>query len=784
MKFLALILTYILCINAFAVGPIGVTGQNQSPAKFPSVIKAPNNQVTDLGASSVLVETGNQNLLANPSFEHSTFNTGWTCTGITPVVETTVVAPGSKKAMKLTPSAATFECYQDSSIGAAQAASVQFLAMIRAKAALTAGTLKVCARQAGVTSTTLCNSNIDDTFNFRKMPFTGSTTSNGISIAGTSATGTIYLDDAFVGAVDLKQDVDRSRWVGSLNYASTLNCIWTSAATSYANFTADTDCATPTVAGNVRAPSTKIPGFVLPAGSPAGEYVIVLRGAVTGNANYASVRMSDGTINTTAGSTFGSAAVYPSITFRLSEPTALAADTTVQVQAKSTASSLSIVADTTNISELTFDVYYYPSSAGSVYSSTNADTDWADCGITPSHSNWQGFGTPSAISLQCKRDRGELVMKGKFNPGVTTAAEGRIPLPIWNGTQLVTANTTKIPSIQIAIGTIVRSTAISAGNGGQAVVFAEPSVGYFTYGFLNPSNGGLTKLNANVFFTSGDVASFTIRLPIEGWDNSNVIIGQFNGLESCASTMSCIDTVSAKVSATGVVSDETFDWISGNASVASAIYTFTFNAGVFTVSPNCWINGNQSTGAIVGQAYNSSSTGVTAVTFASSTGAGTAGAFTLYCQRTGVDAVFKTARAVASDASIATPGITKMKACYFSFGGTSATAATPTECTTASCVEVEDTCNMVASAPVRNSAGDYTFTVANGIFAPNAIWQIDSTGYSASNQVRECHQYNDTVNRTWSANSSGGGGVRFWCGSVVGGALDGAIRIRIEGQAP
>jgi hypothetical protein len=43
---------------------------------------------------------------------------------------------------------------------------------------------------------------------------------------------------------------------------------------------------------------------------------------------------------------------------------------------------------------------------------------------------------------------------------------------------------------------------------------------------------------------------------------------------------------SAKVGSTGVVSDESFDWINGNLTSSSAMIC-TFNSGIFSVAPNC-----------------------------------------------------------------------------------------------------------------------------------------------------------------------------------------------------
>jgi hypothetical protein len=81
----------------------------------------------------------------------------------------------------------------------------------------------------------------------------------------------LYFGEAFsVGAVAQAYDF------GSLTYAATANCIWSGASSSATPpaINEDTDCPTPSVTGRIAAPSTKIPAFVIPAGSPSGVYKI------------------------------------------------------------------------------------------------------------------------------------------------------------------------------------------------------------------------------------------------------------------------------------------------------------------------------------------------------------------------------------------------------------------------------------------------------------------------------------------------------------------------------
>jgi hypothetical protein len=209
MKILALIVALFFAVNSIAVAPYGFRGQNQTAVQYSNVLQFPNSQVTKLAGINSLVETGNKNILLNPDFENNTFNSSWTATTVTPAVETTTVISG-KKSVIMTPSAQTFTFVQDSTLYASNfQGSTQLLAMVWVRTNQTG--IKVCSRNDGVTSTTNCLTvapQSPSVWQLIKVPFISSSTSNGISIeASTSITGNVYIDDAFVGAVDLKTDV-------------------------------------------------------------------------------------------------------------------------------------------------------------------------------------------------------------------------------------------------------------------------------------------------------------------------------------------------------------------------------------------------------------------------------------------------------------------------------------------------------------------------------------------------------------------------------------------------
>jgi hypothetical protein len=185
-----------------------ISGKAQNKTAVTSEeIQFPNNLLTETGTNKYLSESGNKNILDNPSFEHSTFSTSWTNSAGTFTQETSIVIDG-KASAKLVLAAQTMSLTQSSTLYEAQFADgVQGLVMVRIKSDIA---LSVCSIQAGTVSTTNCVvTNTDSKWGLYKVPFILGATSNGVSIASSgSVTGTVYIDDAFVGAVDLKQDIN------------------------------------------------------------------------------------------------------------------------------------------------------------------------------------------------------------------------------------------------------------------------------------------------------------------------------------------------------------------------------------------------------------------------------------------------------------------------------------------------------------------------------------------------------------------------------------------------
>ncbi|MCS6281477.1 MAG: hypothetical protein HUM72_12665 [Dolichospermum sp.] len=170
-------------------------------------VQVANNQITQTATNKHRIEIGNTNILTNPSFEHSTFSNGWTNSAGT-FTEETVLEIDGLKAAKLVLAAQTMSLTQSSTLYQSQFSDgIQGLVSVRIKSNIA---LKLCVIQAGVVSTTLCNDVLSNNkWAVYRVPFILGATSNGISIASSGAvSGTVYIDDAFLGAINQFNGLD------------------------------------------------------------------------------------------------------------------------------------------------------------------------------------------------------------------------------------------------------------------------------------------------------------------------------------------------------------------------------------------------------------------------------------------------------------------------------------------------------------------------------------------------------------------------------------------------
>jgi hypothetical protein len=594
-------------------------------------IQVPNNLLTQVDTNKHLNETGNKNILINPSFEHSTFSTGWTNSAGT-FTEDTIVEIDGLKAAKLVLSSQTMSLSQSSTLYASQFADgVQGLASVRVKSDVA---LKVCSIQAGTVSTSNCvDVQANNKWGLYKVPFILGATSNGISIASSGAvSGTVYIDDAFVGAVDLSATQSFDTTCDTIACQTTFSVRITSGALAQNE-------SVNWINGNCVA-------------SPVGTY--------TCNYNSGIFTDAPNCVATTNGGSGGVIARFSTetnsqIAVNLRTDSGLAATEGFELICQKQG------ADYTAAIQAQKD---FQKSKISSYSSTNADTDIAP--YTPTVTTASGTMTNYTATGSWYRDGQFLIGSANIT---FTGAPGTWQSPFVTIPSGLQIDTSKILNGAMLGDVSVRST----GEFPVGVVYSQSSTLIGVTSAAVTSHAGSVPIVefalSNTFpvtFASGHSIKINYKVPIVGWQNSNIIIGQFNGLESCTNSYECTDVFSASVgSTTGPVSQENIDWISGNATVTdTSLFTLTFKTGLFTQTPNCAVQlvNNDNTVSVTSKIVSNSSTSISVRTGFSNTGSGFTKSsdipFYIICQKQGVDYIGKTAKAVASDQNTRTPSVT------------------------------------------------------------------------------------------------------------------------------
>jgi hypothetical protein len=234
---------------------------------------------------------------------------------------------------------------------------------------------------------------------------------------------------------------------------------------------------------------------------------------------------------------------------------------------------------------------------------TGAVGPWID--YTPT---FQGLGTVTVIDARYRVVGSSIELNVAFTSGTTTATELRVGLP--SGFSTDTGSTTNV-----VVGNFIKGIG-TLGAIKRDVVIAPDAVNYVLFASgeyaiaANPSIG----LNGNAILGLGDRASFFATVPIAGLNSRVSLYSQ-----QCRRPSDCENVLSAKVSSTGVVSDENLDWVNGDCVFSSGSYVCTFNSGIFSVTPNCSITSGSGGSATYGR-LNSTATSSSQVGFILTTG--------------------------------------------------------------------------------------------------------------------------------------------------------------------
>ena len=697
MKLLSYLFTLFFAFNALAVAPYGIKGQQQAPTLYSNVHQFPNNQVTNLGGINALVESGNSNILSNPSFEHSIFSTDWSFSGTSSFFEDVTRVLNGKKSSGILAVSTSFALVQDSTLYASQfAGQVQGIATVRIKANTGATNIKVCSRQAGVTSTTNCVDVVaNDTWGLYKVPFILGATSNGISIASTgNTTSVVYIDDAFVGVTDIAQvsnniSVQSSYLVQTATFSNaTITGTQTytegSGIYSYASgiYTA-LKPAVVTITASLQATSASVAPQIFKNATVIGASDSVNSATFVASASASftvttgdTFRVANGSSNASSSQKITvSATEYLTIS-TYSSPVTINADKIGEIihTTNSIAPQGFISALNKSIGQTGSGATYTGQTYFALYEHL-----WSIAGLTTTAGDVYRISSAKGASASADFAANKIITvdyetNAPFIRGKASAAG-------------VGAYTDSENKDHFHIGGDRRATAFPYSSGAP-------------YGRTSTSNGvvstqGGTEVSSlahtsSIGGTEAKPKNVSLNIFIRYAGDTQLITGQFNGLQTCTDTLACTDTFSAKITGGGIVSGENVDWISGNASLTdTSLYAISFNTGIFTTAPNCTLTEIDAVTTLTTSVKNSTeptSSGASVRTGFNTTASSFTKAvvpFHIICQKQGADYIGKTAMAVASDQNVRSIGSTNVdiQSVYFGSGATCGTVCSSNPCT-------------------------------------------------------------------------------------------------------
>lgn len=179
----------------------------------------------------------------------------------------------------------------------------------------------------------------------------------------------IAIDDCFLGdASEINlTNITQPQFIGAAYYATTTNCLWSVASTTYADFSADTDCPAPTVVinpgpGTIDTTDNNLPQITV-NNLPPGSYKVVAFGQSGPNGNVAnSLALSDGSVTIGGPSGASSTNNYGGFSIEGWFTYTTSGDRTFKMQGAAASGSQQILNRTTG-ARLNFTITRYPLSS-------------------------------------------------------------------------------------------------------------------------------------------------------------------------------------------------------------------------------------------------------------------------------------------------------------------------------------------------------------------------------------------------------------------------------------
>jgi len=378
-----------------------------------------------------------------------------------------------------------------------------------------------------------------------------------------------------------------------------------------------------------------------------------------------------------------------------------------------------------------------------------------------------GLGAPTGVECWHRQNGSSRDVRCRMVSGTSTAVPLTVSLPSGD---VIAASSSSASILGFAgIGFLGANSVSVLGLSGESV---------FKFGIAVTGTSNVNVANGNGILSSGQVLSFSVSVPVANLSGSTQVFASQCGA-------GCENVLSASVTSAGVVSKENVDWINGNFVVSNtSTYTGTFNTGIFTVAPNCVFITNSGSNL---NGFQDVATSATTVVprFMNTGGVNTASGFDIVCQKQGAD--YQSSRTIVGSFKEVPKvvGINSPKECRYKFGGASATLAAPTECTSGTCVEVEDSC-ATGSPPAYISTGRVgPLVFASGTFANSSPLHCDCVAFDTTTGTeKQCDVIFITGQQTWSSNSSGGASLDLFAGVASGSASTSYWGLNCKGQSP
>lgn len=497
-----------------------------------------------------------------------------------------------------------------------------------------------------------------------------------VRLESTADAAIIALDKFKLGELDTFQ-VGAAKYVGAIEWAPTGSCTWPAAATSFTSIPADTDCPAPSVSGELSAPPTKVPGFIVQG---PGDFLVTANFRATHSSvadGRTALRLSNGTNHSSvvvANTTNGNTTTNDSWSFIISLPSG---SHTVQLQASSVNAATFEVLNSSGPSGQTvnFNVVKFPTASETAYrpETINWKVDANISGANPSlgTSSVATYTSITNASLTLTNNSGSLPAQipcSSTNPSTgTTCSAGTEDIGIaFNlpaaGDVLACVSFSHDMYLASAGDNLAVFQIDETPNNSQTTTSAGKtrlqSHGYSAAGTLQVG----TPIRLCSPFTFVSAGQKTLRLKYEQYNSTGVINSSFimadgdgaagqrdihwevypitqhvpapvivNSVVTPYSGVASIASASVSAAAPGVASNESGDWINGTCArtgVNNSTATCVFNSGVFSAAPVCTATINNGNYRFITAAATSSQV---VVTTGDVSGTQSAEAFDLIC---------------------------------------------------------------------------------------------------------------------------------------------------------